>query len=454
MRAKEIAGRLLRKRWIPVALLTLLALSTAVTADYLYYRNRVYPGVYLNEIRLGGMKLGAVEPHLEKFLWTDHEVRFMMPDGGIITVPNAFLGIEWDREATLRNITAAGRGGSGYGDRVRYIFGKKRIQAAPVLLLNQQRLVALLEGFSSEIYREPRDAFFLVDGETASIVSEQEGRSLDPIQVSERIMEAVLTNKFEIVVPVAGLSPEVTKRDLEILDVSQVMISFHTDIAAGDANRVHNIDLGSRAINGYLLGPGEIFSFSETVGRATRERGYREAPVIVGDELVPGVGGGLCQVSSTLYNAALLANLEIVERHNHSLTVAYLPLGRDAAVADGHLDLIFRNDTGKYLLIGAELADMRLTFRIFGPSMEERVELVSSDLSTVEPPEIYRETDDLPVGVTELQQVGKPGYHVTTWRVVYQGESELSREIVSRDYYRPTPTVYLVGSGRSNNRSR
>ena len=112
-----------------------------------------------------------------------------------------------------------------------------------------------------------------------------------------------------------------------------VMASYTTTVAAGNPDRTENVRLSAAAINGYLMAPGDLFSFWAVVGEATLEKGYRYAPVIRAGEIVPGIGGGMCQVSSTLYNAALLANLTIVERYNHSLAQGYIPLGRDATVA-------------------------------------------------------------------------------------------------------------------------
>ncbi len=146
-----------------------------------------------------------------------------------------------------------------------------------------------------------------------------------------------------------------------------------------------------------------------------------------------------------MYNAALLANLEIVERQNHSMAVAYLPVGRDAAVAFGYLDLKFKNSRDHYILIGGELDGYRLIFRMFGPPMDQEVVIETTDQQIIEAPLRYEKSSKLSPGEMVLKSEGKPGYNVTSWRIVYQDGQEVERELLSRDHYQPTPTVYLVG---------
>jgi putative cell wall-binding protein len=130
-------------------------------------------------------------------------------------------------------------------------------------------------------------------------------------------------------------------------------------------NRTENIRLAAKALDGKLLAPGERFSFNKSVGERTVEKGYKEAIIIEGNSFVPGLGGGVCQVSSTLYNAAVLANLEILERHHHTLHIDYVPSGQDATVSFPELDLKFRNNTDKYLLIRSFLNNNALTFKLY-----------------------------------------------------------------------------------------
>ncbi len=125
---------------------------------------------------------------------------------------------------------------------------------------------------------------------------------------------------------------------------NKILASFNTNILDSDSNRVNNIRLAARKINGFILKPGEIFSFNEVVGKRENKTGYKSAKVLVNGETSEDVGGGICQLSSTIYNTALKLNMEIIERHEHSGDVSYIPDGKDAAVSYGYKDLKFKNN--------------------------------------------------------------------------------------------------------------
>jgi vancomycin resistance protein YoaR len=152
----------------------------------------------------------------------------------------------------------------------------------------------------------------------------------------------------------------------DILTLTHALGGYAT-VLSGSAGRRENIRLAASLLNYTLLYPGQSFSFNLTIGPITEARGFRKAPVIIGEELVPGVGGGVCQVATTLFNAAVSAGLSILERHGHSRPVSYVPPGRDATVAQYYKDLRFRNITKDPVLIRAGSDGHRVWFVILGP---------------------------------------------------------------------------------------
>ncbi len=452
MSIKERLSGLLRRKVLLALLaplLILLLLAAAIGIDYWRFCGKIYPGVYVNGISLGGLSLEEAEARLKAELWSREELKLSGVEGKEMTLSLAELGIFWDREATMALIRGAGTGRQGYGGRLLRLWSRSSLHLEGILKVEEAKLNQFLSHLARQVAKEPRNARFIVQGAEVAIEEEKDGQYLPVGLLRRRLLEAVAGGQEEVKLPLAQKKAGLTAADLAGYGVDKVMVSFSTQVSSAIPNRVHNIALGAAAINGTLLAPGEIFSFERIVGEPTREKGYREAPVIVGGRLVPGLGGGLCQVSSTLYNAALLANLKIVERYNHSLTIGYLPVGRDASISIGSADLKFKNSRKHHLLIGAELKDGRLTVRFFGPPMEERVELVTTDLVRVDPPVHYEKSPNLPPGEKELVEKGKAGYYVKTWRIVYRGGQEVSRELLSHDYYRPVPTLYRVGSGGS-----
>lgn len=450
MQFKERLAGALRRKWVRALLAVpalLIIIAASIGVDYGCHRGRIYPGVHLQEISLGGLTPGEAKAGLAEKLWSLDELRLSDASSEGVVVRLSDLGVSWDKKGTMALILKEGAGRSGYKERLRRIWTRSPLQLEGIMKVDAIRLHRFTSRLAEQIEENPRDARFVVQGSKVTIEEEARGRFLQAGLLRKRILEAVRNGRDEVRLPIGVKEPARTAAALTGYDVDQVMAEFATTVSPSIPNRVHNIGLGSEAINGYLLPPGGIFSFEAVVGDSTREKGYREAPVIVGGKLVPGLGGGLCQVSTTLYNAALIANLEIVERYNHSLTIGYVPVGRDATISIGSADLKFKNSRDHYILIGAELKGGRLTFRLFGPPMKERVEIFSSDLVRLDPPVHNEKSNALKSGEIELFEKGKAGYRVKTWRAVYLDGREISRELLSYDHYRPVPTLYRIGIG-------
>ncbi|WP_063892574.1 VanW family protein [Paenibacillus sp. Leaf72] len=250
--------------------------------------------------------------------------------------------------------------------------------------------------------------------------------------------------------PILTLSPSVTLEQLKAQGVERKLMSFTTDFAASAEGRAYNVASTAAALDNWLLAPGEIFDYSKVIRRVEEKYGFREAPVILNGKLVPGIGGGICQVSSTLYNAALRAGLEIVERRNHSLPVSYLPVGQDATYADGAINFRFRNSTDKYIVIRATSAGRKLTIKLFGKMSEDvqyRIESVT--VGTLSPEVQQLQDPALPAGTRKVIAPGRNGYVVDTFRVTLENGKPPIKERISRDTYRAQPTVIHIGTGKA-----
>ena len=195
-----------------------------------------------------------------------------------------------------------------------------------------------------------------------------------------------------------------------------------------------------------MMKPGDVFDYGEIIRLTERETGYREAPVILNGKLTPGIGGGICQVSSTLYNAVLRAGLEIVERRSHSLPVSYLPKGQDATYAEGYINFRFRNTSGKHLIIQSVVRDGLLTVKLFGTLPKNvRYEIRSQTIRTLPPEEETKSSPLLAPGQRIQLMPGRNGYIVDTYRIKYVNGVFQSRVRLSRDTYKSQPSVVEVG---------
>lgn len=166
--------------------------------------------------------------------------------------------------------------------------------------------------------------------------------------------------------PFRQLEPDITVDGLRSEGIERKIVQLSTSLGSSSEGRVYNVNSAASTVDGLILKPGEIFDYAQIIAKAERTHGFREAPVIVNGQLEPGIGGGICQVSSTVYNAALRVGLDIVERRNHSLPVSYLPKGQDATYATGSINFRFKNNTGKHLLLRAAVQNRMLTVKFFG----------------------------------------------------------------------------------------
>ncbi len=233
--------------------------------------------------------------------------------------------------------------------------------------------------------------------------------------------------------------------------IERKIVQFSTSLSSSSEGRVYNVNSAASTVDGLILKPGEIFDYGQIIAKAERTHGFREAPVIVNGQLEPGIGGGICQVSSTVYNAALRVGLDIVERRNHSLPVSYLPKGQDATFATGSINFRFKNNTGKHLLLRAAVQNRTLTVKFFGtfPS-NVSYELESRTVRVLPIPEKTIRNDSLAPGFYQVLRQGKAGYVVETYRMKIVDGKTVERTRISRDTYRAQQRIVAVHSGSTS----
>jgi vancomycin resistance protein YoaR len=224
------------------------------------------------------------------------------------------------------------------------------------------------------------------------------------------------------------------------------MAGYSTPLAGRSASQRHNARLAARALNGTVIAPGATFSFNGTVRSWTVDRGYVKAPVSYDGELVRAFGGGVCQTSTTLYNAAMLAGLDLVERNAHVFAPSYVAPGRDAAVAQYDIDLRFRNPYAWPVTIRALVAGERLEVRILGAGRPAAaIDVMVEVLATQPPARVTALRDALrSTGRVSLRSAGATGYRVLTYRVFSESGRVVKRELLADDTYQATNRIVAV----------
>lgn len=243
--------------------------------------------------------------------------------------------------------------------------------------------------------------------------------------------------------------PKVTRAQLE--NVKDLLGTFTTTCGTG-GGRVQNIVTGAKHINGAVLMPGEVYSANAAMEPYTFDNGYAEAGSYENGKVVQSMGGGICQVSSTLYNAVILAELEIVERAAHSMLVSYVEPSMDAAIAGDYKDLKFKNNSDTPIYIEGYVSGGKITFNIFGKetrSASREIKYVSEVVSSTPAGEKFVASGD-PVGTIKKASSGYTGMKAKLWKVVYENGVEVSREVVNNSSYRASAAVFNVGTASDN----
>jgi len=292
------------------------------------------------------------------------------------------------------------------------------------------------------VNREPVNSMvysFDFNSKTFTFTDDQPGAKIDPDQLYAQLTEVLDsgTTKQELRVVPEKVIADLTKAELMN---SFGLISAYTTNTTKDKNRNANIELSAQAISGITVQPGETFSFNGATGERTAAKGYKEAPAISGGQSKDEVGGGVCQTSSTLFNAVVRADLEIVERNAHAWPSSYIEKGFDATVNWPGLDFKFKNNTDQPIFIVAGYSNRQVTVNIYGMSLGPgvKIDLESELVRTIPQPEgiNYVVNTSLAPGETKKTVTGRKGYEVNTWKVWYQGDREIKREILFKTTYK------------------
>lgn len=420
-------------------------------------------GVSFGGIPVGGMAYEAAAALLQERLHLSREwaVQFNSekPHGSAAGTLQE-TGLRWDASAPLHAMARLREGNS--LERAWHRL-RMRGEELPMALIYDE---SVYQGFVAQRWSEmhsqqPVAAKRTISGQDqVEIIPDIPVYRVDGKELLRKLLAVDWQARWRQPVPAAGqpilaaaidlslteIRSQTTYESLTAQGVERKISEFSTPILPGGEGRFHNISSAARIVQDRLLAPGEIFDYAPVIQETQARFGFQEAPVIYNGKLVPGIGGGICQVSSTLYNAVIRAGLEIVERRNHSLPVSYVPLGQDATFSEGYINFRFRNSTDSHMLIRTETQKDTLTVKLFG-KLEQDVafEIESLTVEELAAPVKTVVNPSLRIGQKETLQKGKPGYVVETYRIKKQNGTILSKELLSKDRYQPQPYLIAVG---------
>lgn len=420
----------------------------------------IWDNIYIETVDVSGMNAKKAKKALEEFV-TEYNAKKikLVAEESEAEVPLEELGFQIkDVDKLVKQAVSYGKKGSVFA-RYQKLKPLKDKVVKPVLIEaafevdTEATKKVILDKFSklegaavdASIKRE-NGQFVITDGKSGVKVDlEKSVKNLSEHFGKDWKYTGIETINLETTVD----EPNITKEELQ--QVKDVLGTFSTTFKANN-NRGKNVANATSRINGIVLMPGEVMSASDSMGSRNAANGYLEAGSYLNGETVESYGGGVCQVSTTLYNAVILAELEIVERSSHSMIVDYVKPSMDAAISEGVLDLKIKNNTDAPIYIEGITNGGKLTFTVYGKEYRpstRTVSYISETLSTTDPGKKFVATSD-PIGTYKKAVSAHAGIKAKLWKVVTENGTEVSREQFNKSSYKASPATYHVGIGSDN----
>ncbi|WP_317855527.1 VanW family protein [Chakrabartyella piscis] len=467
--AKKKKGKIIG---IVVTILVLALAGVAAGGYYAYQKDQeeqiiemlaqegVYPGVTVAGLDVTGMSADAIALLLEgdasvnrenwtvQLTWQDEKWSYSLEELGVSALT---------REAAEAAYTY-GRSGD-QAENVATIHGlaTQGVNFAVAYDIDTQNLVDILADLQEDIDQEMVEATMTREDGAFVVTEDQTGRTLDVLATKNAILSMMETMLAEDASGVNSGSVELlvtveepTYTEELFLESQDLIGTFYTTYTFSDLNRNTNLEVGCAYINGTIIMPDEEFSANEGLGEQTAERGYKDAGVYENGKVVSGMGGGVCQITTTLYNAAIFAEIEIVQRYAHSMPVGYVPLGRDAAVAGTYKDVVIKNDTEYPIYLEAFAVDGELRVNLYGYEIHEEGRTLEYktvwDKTVEKPAEIITEDPEMYEDERVVTYSGQTGSVISVYKLVYQDGELISEDFFNKSTYISVADEVTVGT--------
>lgn len=415
------------------------------------WEDKVYPNVEVYGVDIGGLSKEEATNKLN-----DNLQELIMDKKLLVTDGNKTIELNYSELKPQYKIDEIVDNALNYGkdknlfQKNSLIEGNKIIELDAQITYDENQLLAFEEKVKESFNVAPKNAEVTVNSGKISIKDEVIGKSIDENELHKKLLENINGNIDEektIEIVLKDTEPKIKTEDLKKITgkISEYSSSY---VNTGDG-RVKNMQIAAETVSGTIVMPGEEFSYNELIGDTTPDKGYEKANTYVGDEIVPDYGGGICQVSTTLYRAVMRANIRSTERMNHSMIVSYSEPGLDATVANGYIDYKFVNTYDFPIYIQGYVSGGVVNFSIYGnvEAMGNKTyELVSVVNEKIAPKVVYKEDNTLEVGKEVVKSYGMTGYKATAYQVTYENGVEVNRELISNDTYLKTDTIIRKGT--------
>lgn len=454
-----VAKKIVMNKYIKTGIIAVIIILTIIaisffTLQYNYVKGwsgLIYPGVKVDSIDLSGKtKSQAVEILKQKNedAVLKRKINIKVADKNY-TIDYSKLSPKYNVDEVVNEVFSYGKNLS--------LLGKANLIKNPQIknynlkfTYDQKAIKDFVTSIEKQVNVEPIDAKLQIAGAGFSVTPDIKGVKLETAALEKNLISKIdgkISPDINLEATTTLVTAKITADKLSAVNTK--ISSFSTEFASrSSSGRVNNIKLATRAINGIYIMPGGTFSFNDVVGERTAKKGYQAAPVDIGDQVGSGLGGGICQVSTTLYNSILRANIKATQRSHHTLPSAYIPLGIDATVDYGNLDYKFTNTLAYPIYIQGSAEGASIVFNVYSNSSltGTTYDITSEVYATIAPTVGYVNDATLLIGSEVYVQKPYTGYKVRVHKKTIQGGNVINDEIISDDYYHPVNAVIKKGT--------
>lgn len=452
-----------KKKVIGISVIILLMLAVAgVSAAASWYYNTyvnidlVYPGISIGNMDVGGMTFEEAKKTVDDYITSVSNESITLQVGKQEkSFPMTDIGLSCSNPEVVNTAYEYGKNGNLF-ERIKAVYGlTKTPKAYPLTFyFDEAKAREKIVSVEKEFLAKKKNATIKRKKGKFKVTKEVNGISMDLDKNADKLIGLLMSGDWDeksVVFPLEYKEDKAKHTKAELSVIKDKLGSFTTSYGGSTAGRCKNVANGAKLINGTLLYPGDKFSVHDAVTPFTKENGYRLAGSYENGTTVQTYGGGICQVSTTLYNAVLRAELEILERSNHSMTVHYVELSEDAAISGEEKDFRFKNnlDHPIYIVGSTDPDNQTITFTIYGKEYRDKnrsIEFVSETTSTRPPEEQVIKDDTMDEGKKEVEQSGRTGYTARLWKIIHQKGKDDVKEQINSSYYISTPRVVRVGT--------
>lgn len=441
-----------KKFWVSGISALILAVGLSMVAPEAAMAAGIPEGIYVGGQNLGGMTEEKADQTAKDYVNSLAGQKITLDvDGTLVETTAEELGFQWSNpEAVGETIEQYTKGNL----IIRFLAAKKlareNVEIPVEVSVNEEKMNAFVDAQCTGLMIPAVNAAIKRENGQFVITPSAVGRAID-LEEAKRILADALDQGFdqpvEVKIPVEESQPAISEEALAT--IGDVLGSFTTGFSSSGAARSKNLSVGAAKINGYLLMPGQTLSGYECMQPFTTQNGYATAAAYENGLVVDSVGGGVCQISTTLYNAALKAEMEITQRQNHSMVVGYVDHSADAAIAGTYKDIKITNNYSTPLYVEGYTTGKKLTFTIYGKETRpanRKVAYVSETLSVTDPGDPITKVDNgLAPGSTVREQSGHKGVKSRLWKVVTVDGVETERTLLHTDTYNPSKAIVRVG---------